>query len=101
MKKQKPEKQIQQEILQYLGGLPSCWAVKVIVSSKRGCPDVLCCYKGNFLGIEVKIESGKMTELQDYQTKMIRVARGYTLVARSVKDVRQTIEAIDYNEGIR
>ena len=29
-----------------------------------GVPDIICCYKGRFLGLEVKLPTGALTELQ-------------------------------------
>ena len=29
-----------------------------------GIPDIICCYKGRFLGLEVKLPGGKLTALQ-------------------------------------
>ena len=28
-----------------------------------GVPDIICCYKGRFLGLEVKLPTGALTEL--------------------------------------
>ena len=63
--------------------------------SQVGVPDILACYKGYFIGIEVKNEIGKTSPLQDVNLKMINEAGGYGIVARSVKDVELVIEAIN------
>lgn len=64
--------------------------------SQVGVPDIIACYKGRFIGIEVKNETGKTSPLQDYNLEAIKKAGGYSLVARSVEDVKQVIELIDY-----
>lgn len=64
--------------------------------SQVGVPDIIACYKGHFIGIEVKNETGKTSPLQDINLKMIQDAGGYSLVARSVEDVEWVIKDIDY-----
>jgi len=63
--------------------------------SQVGVPDILACYKGYFIGIEVKNEMGKTSPLQDINLKMINEAGGYGIVARSIKDIELVIQAID------
>lgn len=47
--------------------------------TKAGVPDILCCYKGRFIGIEVKASKGKLSELQRYNLKKIDEADGVAL----------------------
>ncbi len=63
--------------------------------SQVGVPDIIACYKGYFIGIEVKNETGKTSPLQNVNLEMINDAGGYGIVARSVKDVELVIEAIN------
>lgn len=63
--------------------------------SQVGVPDILCCYKGRFIGIEVKNEKGKTSALQDINLEQIKNAGGVSLVARSVTDVGKVLEEID------
>lgn len=60
--------------------------------SQAGVPDILACYKGRFMGIEVKNEIGKTTPLQDLNLKMINEAGGIGIVARCVEDVKKVID---------
>lgn len=62
--------------------------------SQVGVPDIIACYKGRFIGIEVKNEAGKTSPLQDVNLKMINDAGGIGIVARSVEDVRKRLEII-------
>lgn len=62
--------------------------------SQVGVPDIIACYKGRFIGIEVKNETGKTTPLQDINLKMINKCGGIGIVARSVDDVRSVIDKI-------
>lgn len=63
--------------------------------SQVGIPDIIACYKGIFIGIEVKNETGKTSPLQDVNLQMIKEAGGYSLVARSVADVELMLKEID------
>lgn len=62
--------------------------------SQVGVPDLLVCYKGNFIGIEVKNEIGKTSPLQDVNILNIKKAGGLAFVARSVEDVQKVIDNI-------
>lgn len=45
-----------------------------------GIPDILACYKGVFLGVEVKIGKNKPSELQKAKVKLINEAGGLAIV---------------------
>lgn len=62
--------------------------------SQVGVPDIIVCYKGKFIGIEVKNETGKTSPLQDINLKMINDAGGIGIVARCVEDVSKVIDNI-------
>lgn len=88
-----PEGQIKRQILDWLkikrifhwtnqaGKIPGRKLLKV------GIADILGCYNGRLLAIEVKAENGKLT---DEQTKFIYDVKsngGIAFVARSIEDV--------------
>ena len=90
------EATIQKAILDLLkarGG----YAVKVIQASKAGVPDILACYKGKFIGIEVKTPKtmGNTSELQKLNLKRIEEAMGKAIVAWDVKGVEQFLKELD------
>ena len=60
-----------------------------------GIPDIICCYKGRFLGLEVKQPSGRLTELQKQTIDKINTAGGIALRVDSVIDVKKVIHALD------
>jgi len=62
--------------------------------SQVGVPDIIACYKGRFIGIEVKNETGKTSPLQDINLESIKKAGGISLVARSVDEVKKAIDSI-------
>jgi len=90
------EAQIQALILKFLRTLgPACWVIKAAVCNERGVPDILCCYRGRFVGLEVKTAKGRISGPQRVQNDRIRRACGRAVVVRSVADVRVVLEHID------
>jgi len=47
-----------------------------------GIPDIVCCYRGRFVGIECKAGKGKTTALQDNNLERIKQCSGFALVVR-------------------
>ena len=86
------EQQIQKSIIKYLES-QGAYIVKVISASKAGVPDILCCYQGKFIGIEVKKPSTKnnVSKLQEYNLKKIRESGGIALVAWSLEQVMEIV----------
>mgnify|MGYP001157511088 FL=1 len=78
---------------------PGAWYYMPVSNGmgRVGCPDILVCYKGNFVAFEVKAP-GKInntTANQDREINGINKAGGVAIV---VDDVKQVMEAIDdYN----
>ena len=56
-----------------------CYNVKFFANgyTKRGVPDILACVNGWFIGIEVKADAGKPSEIQLYNIKKIRESGGF------------------------
>lgn len=48
--------------------------------TKSGIPDILACVNGYFVGVEVKAQNGKPSELQLYNIRKIREAGGFAVV---------------------
>lgn len=62
-----------------------------IKNNKPGAPDIICCYHGRFIGLEVKSEKGKQTDEQKlFQEKLEKVGGQY-FVVRSLDEVRKLI----------
>lgn len=81
-----PEQRIQTRILRELKKR-GIYAVKIITASRNGVPDILCCYRGRFIGIEVKTPKGRLSAAQDFHLKLIDKAGGVAVIARSWEDV--------------
>lgn len=60
-----------------------------------GIPDIIACYKGVFLGIEVKLDYNKPSEIQKAKLKLINNAGGIGIVAYSIDDVAEVLKEVD------
>lgn len=90
------EAQIQTKILAFLKG--KAYSVKTITTNKAGVPDILVCYKGLFLGLEVKRPknpSKTHEALQAYHQQAIRDNGGISQIVTSVDDVKKLLNSID------
>lgn len=101
-----PEREIQKTIIDYLsvmekmGGL---YFVRVgsgaihtaegryFKSGKAGAPDIIVLYKGKYVALEVKTESGKLSSDQLKTKEMIIKCGGDYQVVRSLDDVFKLI----------
>lgn len=60
-----------------------------------GIPDIIACYKGRFLGIEVKVGNNKPSEIQLVKLKRINDADGVGVVVWSLEEVKELIGLLD------
>ena len=85
------ESAIQKDILQYLHRSHILvWRISETVNI-IGFPDLLAIdpTNGNFVGIEVKTASGRVSAVQEAVHGLIRKSQGVVIVARSVDDVKR------------
>ncbi len=90
------EQDIQRKIIKYLESV-GAYVVKVVASNKSGTPDILACYQGIFLAVEVKRPETKtnVSELQEYNIKKIKEAGGVAIVSWDLDAVKATIDNIN------
>lgn len=62
--------------------------------SQVGVPDLLVCYKGRFIGIEVKTPDGKPTALQLHNIEEIQKSGGVAFIADNLEIVKKKLEGI-------
>ena len=95
------EKDIVAAIMRYLKTVPACFAWKEHggMYGTSGLPDIICCYCGRFVGLEVKTTDGKVTKLQEITLAKIQAAGGVSAVVRSVDEVKTIIEEIRRSSG--
>jgi Holliday junction resolvase len=76
-----PERKVKVKVLKELASLGAYTVLPVTGGfGNSGVPDILCCYKGLFIGIECKAQGGKPTALQLSNLKAIEDAGGYSFV---------------------
>jgi Holliday junction resolvase len=76
-----PEKKVKKKVIEVLKGMGAYHAMPVASGfGHSGIPDILCCYKGHFVGIECKANGGKPTALQLHNLNSIEIAGGLALI---------------------
>lgn len=85
----KLQKQIQ-EYLESIGGYR--FKVHGELYMRAGIPDIVCCLKGRFIGIEAKDGDNTPSELQLAHGRQIKKAGGVWGVCYSVEDVKKLLK---------
>ena len=87
------ETKLQKSVQAYLNSIGAyCFKVHGSIYMKAGIPDVICCNKGLFYGIECKVGKNTMSELQKEHKKMIEKAGGIHILAYTLDDVKKIIK---------
>ena len=92
------EKDIQKQIMLYLkkhGG----WWKKISDKFQKGIPDIIGCYDGRFISIEVKRPGSYQTKYQMYEAKKIDEAGGIYFIANSASVVRKVLKGYFQKKG--
>lgn len=77
----KPETLFKKKVVDKLLTMPNIKVFVIQQTSKRGDPDLLVCYKGNFLALELKkSERDKARPLQEHILKQVTQAGGFARV---------------------
>jgi len=86
------EQDVQKKLVKYLEGL-GAYTVNVIIASKSGVPDILCCYRGTFIGIEVKRPQNKnnVSKVQRVNLDWIIDAGGLAGVAWDIDSLEEIL----------
>jgi len=80
MPRTNPETKFKMKVQSRLSGIPELYVVKIQQVALRGVPDMLICYKGKFFAWELKTDTGKPTDLQNYVINKIKQAGGVARV---------------------
>jgi len=97
------EKEIQYTIIQYLEYQKNLYFIRTnsfagsflrrngsagyIKNNKAGCPDIIVLKNGRFIGLEVKTDKGKQSDLQKEAEKQIKNSGGEYYIIRRLEDV--------------
>lgn len=93
-----PEGKIQAKIIKYLKENKIFHFRYNAVSSAFGLPDIIVILEGKFVGLEVKTETGRATELQLRMQEAIRIAGGVYEFVTSVQDVEEIVNEYTTNQ---
>ncbi|NCB01182.1 MAG: VRR-NUC domain-containing protein [Spirochaetia bacterium] len=83
------ESTLQSKVIKYLEE-KGAYVVKVIAASKSGVPDLLVCYQGKFLALELKAP-GRLSEtkpLQIYNRNRVVKSGGTAIIVDSLETVK-------------
>lgn len=90
----KRENVLKTNIMDYLDTL-GIWNIKMHGSNYiRNAPDLLCCYNGMFIAIEVKNPGEKETAAQAAELAKIRAAGGYAAVVHSMEELKALLAVV-------
>ncbi len=75
------EKRYEMQVRKFLES-KGCWILKTYSNGvqRAGVPDLLVCYRGKFLGLEIKASNGRPSELQLWNIEKIKEAGGYATI---------------------
>jgi penicillin-binding protein-related factor A (putative recombinase) len=104
------ESDIQKSILDYLSLIPGCFVFRTNnigvplrdssgktsfrPSPVKGLSDILCCFKGRFIALEVKRPKGKVTQHQTRFLNQVKESGGVGAVVHSIEEVKELFEYI-------
>ena len=88
---------LQSDILKYLKSKRHCWCIKVIAANERGCPDILCCFRGRFIAIEVKSLKDTVKPIQLEQINAINMAHGRAIAVWDLMSVQMLFKRLPKN----
>lgn len=91
----KLENKIQKEVIDYLKKNRIYHFRFQAQVNLNGIPDIIALYKGYMLGIELKKEDGKPTDLQSKKLQAINENGGIGVIIKSVSQLDSLIKYID------
>lgn len=93
------ERDLQRAIIEYLRGRSNAYVLNVGggASTAKGTPDLIVCYRGLFVALEVKKPQGSYgeTKPQAIRRRQIEKSGGISKVVTSIEEVRAVLDEID------
>jgi len=89
-----PEAKVKRKVKEELASIGAYFVLPVTGGfGNSGVPDILCCFKGRFIGIECKANGGKVTRLQQAHLEEIEKHGGISFVVdeHNIKILKQLI----------
>ena len=83
--------------IRYLNSLPNSYAITYTPSpyGKRAVSDILCCHRGFYVAIEIKIGKDTPSPLQKRFQRKIQESIGFARVCWSLEEVERFIMSVD------
>lgn len=98
------EKTFENQVKKFLKD-EGCWTLKTWSNGiqRKGIPDLLVCCNGYFLGVELKNEVGKASELQLWNVQKIRESGGfaYVLYPSGFEEFKQIVKGLKQDHFTR
>lgn len=95
MNEKRFEMKIRKELEKYNAWVLKTWSNGI---QRAGIPDLIVCHNGHFVGIEVKAEKGRPSELQKYNIEKIKEAGGIAMIVYpdDFEDIKKLLEQLNY-----
>jgi len=93
-----PEKKVKAKVVEILKGFGAYYFYASTGGyGASGVPDIICCYRGRFIGIECKAGKGKTTALQEKNIAQIIAQGGLAIVVNedNIEDVNRLLRQIE------
>lgn len=74
--------------------------IKATSDQAAGTPDLLICYRGCFVAMELKRPGLGPTKLQAYRMAEIVEAGGYAFCIHSAEEAKYALSVVDIGEGV-
>lgn len=95
------ESTVKKHITKFLTQKQAWWYIAVAGTAKKGVPDLIVCYGGYFIGLELKRpKGGKITRVQKQNLHHITEQGGLGICCHSVEFLSELFDAIDQNDDL-
>lgn len=97
-----PERKVKSRVTKLLTERGAYWFYPVASGyGSAGIPDIVCCYHGQFVGIECKAGKGTTTALQENNLSRIKACGGHAIVVREdMTELIALLKLIEETHGI-
>lgn len=87
------ESTLQKQVISWLRTIPRLFVIKTVTTNRRGIPDLIICYRGYFIYIELKTKSAHstLTPLQLHTIKTLDSCGAYGFVATSLQQCQENL----------
>lgn len=81
-----------------------CYVTKIVLATKNGTPDLICCVNGKYLALEIKKDNKavkRAEELQKFNIRKIQKAGGEAFIVATLDEVKQIInrlKSVDFTQ---